>query len=368
MIRYQVRICDDTGVTQAVSLDFSSCRYTIRTDGEIGMCEMVLPRSRYEEMMRSSNPDWRIQIWRSVNGLTYTLDGQTEFLILSWETTDDTIKVVAPSVQHLLTRRINAYYAGYQDLPTGDGAIYSGQVTRIMYEVMEANFLSTNPERDVITLSYIVPGFQINGPLNLGPTITVACSRENVFDILNKMSDASFTQGRWAVGLVRSNGQTWRFDAHIDFAGIDRRRTLVLSPDLSNVQNAVLSQNAIDRKSAVIAAGRGTGKARSLSIQISASRVASSIIGYNEAFAEDTNSRDAQIPAVARAMLRKRRLITELSCDLTQSPNTVRGIHYDVGDFLRVRYLRRNYDMRLDMVEVTLTGTTGVERARLTSD
>lgn len=368
MIRYQVRICDDMGVTQAIPLDFSSCQYTIRADGEIGMCEITLPRGKYEDMIRASNPDWRIQIWRSVNGLTYTLDGKTEFFTLAWETTDDTIRTVAPSIQHLLTRRINAYYAGYQDIPTGDGAIYSGRVTRIMYEVVEANFLSVNPERDVITLSYVVPGFQINGPLDLGPIISIACSRENVLDIINKMADASFTQGRWAVGLVTSDGQSWRFDAHLDFAGIDRRRTLVLSPELSNIQNVVLNQNAIDWKSAAIAAGRGTGKGRSLSIQINTSRVDSSIIGYNEVFAEDTNARDSQIPAVARAVLRKRRLITELSCDLTQSPNTVRGIHYDVGDYMRVKYLRRNYDMRLDMVEVTLTGTTGVERARLTSD
>lgn len=368
MIRYQVRICDDTGVTQAVPIDFSSCRYTLRTDGEIGMCELVLPRRKYEDLIRSSNPDWRIQIWRSVNGLTYTLDGDTEFFTLAWETTDDTIKTVAPSVQHLLTRRINAYYAGYQDTPSGDGAIYSGQVTRIMYEVVEANFASTNADRDVIAFPYLPPGFQINGPLNLGPTLNIACSRENVFDILNKMADASFTQGRWAVGLVRSNGQTWRFDAHIDFAGIDRRRMLVLSPELSNVQNAVLTENSIDWKSAVIAAGRGTGKARSLSIQTSAARIASSIIGYNEVFVEDTNARDNQIINVARATLRKRRRIVEFSCDLTQSPNTVRGIHYDVGDYLRVKYLRKNLDMRLDVVEVTLTGTTGVERARLTSD
>lgn len=368
MIRYQVRICDDTGVTQAVPLDFNSCQYTIRADGEIGMCEISLPRRKYEDMIRASNPDWRIQIWRSVNGLTYTLDGQTEFLTLAWQMTDDTIKTAAPSIQHLLTRRINAYYAGYQDVTTASGAIYTGRVTRIMYDVMMANFLSVNPERDVIALSSVVPGFQINGPRDVGPIISIACSRENVFDIINKVSDASFTQGTWAVGLVRSDGQTWRFDAHIAFAGVDRRRTLVLSPELSNIQNTTLTQNAIDRKSAVIAAGRGTGKGRAISIQTNPSIISSSIIGYSEVFAEDTNARTTQIPAVARAVLRKRRLITELSCDLTQSPNTVRGIHYDVGDYLRVKYLRRNYDMRLDMVEVTLTGTTGVERARLTSD
>jgi hypothetical protein len=365
MIRYKVRICDDTGVTQAIPRDFQSCRYVLRADGEIGVCEMVLPRRKYEDMLKVSNPDWRIQIWRSVNGLTYTLDGDMEYFILDWDTTDDTIKVTAPSLQHLLTRRINAYYAGLQDTPSRVGAIYAGPVLNIMCDVFEANFIGINPERDVLTLPYYPAGFQINYKSG-GPSLNITCSRENVFDILKKMAEASFTQGRWAVGLVRSNGQTWRFDAHLDFAGVDRRRTLVLSPELANVQNVVLSENAIDRKSAVIAAGRGTGKARSLNIQIDTNRVNSSIIGYNELFAEDTNARDNQIINVARAALRKHRIITEFSCDLTQSPNTVRGIHYDVGDYLRVKYLRKNLDMRLDVVEVTLTGTTGVERARLT--
>lgn len=367
MIRYQVRICDDTGATQAVPRDFQSCRYVLRADGEIGMCEMVLPRRKYEDMLKSSNPDWRIQIWRSVNGLTYTLDGDMEYFILDWDTTDDTIKITAPSLQHLLTRRINAFYAGYQDIPSGTGAIYSGPVTTIMYQVVSANFASVNPERDVIAVGYYPAGFQINGPLGTGPSLAIQCSRENVLTIINKMAEASFTQGAWAVGLVRSDGQTWRFDAHINFAGVDRRRTLVLSPELSNVQNAVLSENSIDQKSAIIAAGRGTGKARSLSVQTSTARINASIIGYNEAFAEDTNARGSQVTDLARAQLRKLRTITEFSCDLTQSPNTVRGVHYDIGDLLRVKYLRRNIDMRLDVVEVTLTGTTGVERARLSA-
>lgn len=366
MIRYQVRICDDTGATQVIPRDYQSCRYVLRMDGEIGVCEMVLPRRKYEDFLKSSNPDWRIQIWRSVNGLTYTLDGDMEYFILEWETTDDVIKITAPSLQHLLTRRINAFYAGYQDIPSGTGAIYSGPVTTIMYQVVSANFASVNPERDVLAFGYYPPGFEINGPLGTGPSLNIQCSRENVFDIITKMAEASFTQGRWAVGLVRSNGSTWRFDAQLDFAGIDRRLTLVLSPELSNVQNAVLSENAIDQKSAIIAAGRGTGKARSLSVQTSTPRINASIIGYNEAFIEDTNARNNQIINLARAELRKRRLITEFSCDLTQSPSTVRGVHYDVGDYLRVSYIGKRFDMRLDVVEVTLTGTTGVERARLT--
>jgi len=355
-----------------VPRDFQSCRYVLRMDGEIGMCEMVLPRRKYEDMLKSSNPDWRIQIWRSVNGLTYTLDGQMEYFILDWETTDDTIKITAPSLQHLLTRRINAFYAGYRQAPLISGvnfygAIYSGNVRAIMYALMQYNFADLDVNRDVTPLSFpslIMPNLQINYSSG-GPTLNIACSRENVFSILNKMAEASFTQGRWVVGLVRSSGQTWRFDTHLDFAGVDRRRTLILSPELGNVENVVLSENAIDQKSVIIAAGRGTGTARSLAVQTSQPRINSSIIGYNEAFFEDTNARDNQIINLARAQLRKRRLLTEFSCDLTQSPSTVRGVHYDVGDLLRVKYLRKRFDMRLDMVEVTLTGTTGVERARL---
>ena len=365
MIRYQVRICDDTGGTMAVPRDFQSCRYVLRMDGEIGMCEMVLPRGKYEDMLKSANPDWRIQIWRSVNGLTYTLDGQMEYFILDWETTDDTIKITAPSLQHLLTRRINAFYAGYRDIPSGTGAIYSGNVTTIMYQVVLANFAGVNPERDIPSFPYYPPGFEINGPRNIGPILNIACSRENVLSILTKMAEASFTQGRWAVGLVRSNGQTWRFDTHLDFAGVDRRGRLILSPELAHVQTVVLSENAIDQKSVIIAAGRGTGRSRSMGIQTSQPRIDSSIIGYNETFVEDTNARNNQIINVARAQIRKHRLVTEFSCDLTQSPSTVRGVHYDVGDLLQVRYLRKRFNMRLDMVEVTLTGTTGVERARL---
>jgi len=368
MIRYQIRICDDAGITQAIPRDFRSCRYTLRADGEIGACELVLPRTKYEDLANSSNPDYRIQIWRSINGGNYRLDGHTEYFALQWNTTDDAITITAPSIQHLMTRRINAFYAGYQDFVTRVGAIYSGPVTTIMYDVINANFGigMTDPNRDVIGI--LTPTLAINGPTALGPSLNIAATRENVFDIMKKLMDASWQQGRWSVGLISSNGETWNFDAYVDFAGVDRRSSLILSPEAKNIQNAVLNINSIDEKSAIIGAGRGTGQARFIRIAQSAAVIAKSLYGYKEGFVENTNARNNQIINTARAELRKKRTTVEFTCDLTQTQGTIRGIHYDIGDYLRVRYLGKRYDMRLDVVEISLDANNSVETARLTSE
>lgn len=372
MTRYQVRITDDAGVTVAIPRDFGSCRYTLRADGEIGAAEIVLPRKKYERIMDAANPDYRLQFWRSVNGgRTYRLDGRTEFFALQWETSDDSIRVTAPSIQHLLTRRINAYYAGYQDIPSGAGAIYSGPASTIMRQVVDANFITGVglAARDVFgpVIGFASGILSIGGLAGVGPLLNVAVTRENVFDIISKVADAAFTQGRWMAGLMTSNGGSWTFAPYLDYAGIDRRQTLILSPDARNIQNAVLNENSINEKSSIIAAGRGTGSARYISNVQSAAIIARSLYGYKEMFVENTNARNAQIVNLARSALRKNRMTTELTCDLTQLYGTIRGIHYDVGDYLRVQYLGKRFDMRLDMVEVSLTGGSSVESARLST-
>lgn len=365
-IRYQVCITDDAGTVVAIPRDYGSCKYTLRADGGIGMCEIILPRRKYQAIMDEANPDYRIQIWRSVDGgATYRLDGHTEYFALQWEKTDDAIRVTAPSIQHLLTRRINAFYAGYQDTVTRIGSIYSGAVTTIMYDLINANFAGgmIDPNRDVIGV--FIPNLTINGPLGLGPSLNVACTRENVFDTLNKFAEASINAGRWAAGIVSSNGNQWEFNAYVDWVGVDRRNTLLLSPEARNIQNATLTINAIDQKSAVIAAGRGTGQGRYINIQQASTVIAQSLYGYKESFVEDTNARTSQMAALARSELRKLRQTVDFTCDLTQHFGTVRGVHYDVGDFLRIRYLDRMINVRLDMVEVSLTNGASTESARL---
>ena len=365
-IRYQICITDDTGTIVAIPRDYGSCRYTLRADGGIGVCEIILPRRKYQSIMDEAKPDYRIQIWRSIDGgATYRLDGHTEYLALQWEKSDDAIRVTAPSIQQILTRRINAFYAGYRDPVTRVGAIYTGTVTTMMYDLINANFSGgmIDPNRDVIGI--FIPNFTINGPLSLGPTLNVACTRENVFDTINKFAEASINAGRWAAGIVSSNGTRWEFNAYVDWAGVDRRNTLLLSPDARNIQNATLTINAIDQKSSIIAAGRGTGQGRYIAIQQDAQTIAKSVYGYKESFVEDTNARTSQMNSLARSELRKLRQTLDFTCDLTQQYGTVRGVHYDIGDYLRVRYLDTILDVRLDMIEVSLSDTTSIESARL---
>jgi hypothetical protein len=225
-----------------------------------------------------------------------------------------------------------------------------------------------DPNRDVISTDYIVQNLNIITPAVGGPTLNVACSRENVFDTLKKFAEASWQQGRWAAGIISSDGLKWYFNAYLDYAGVDRRNTLLLSPEARNIQNATLTINAIDEKSSIIAAGRGTGQARYISNVQSAAVIARSAYGYKEGFAEDTNARNNQILNVARAELRKQRQTVEFTCDLNQQLGTVRGVHYDVGDYMKVKYLDRVINnMRLDMVEVSLSDGGSTETARLST-
>jgi hypothetical protein len=48
--------------------------------------------------------------------------------------------------------------------------------------------------------------------------------------------------------------------------------------------------------------------------------------------------------------------------DLVETDTCIRGVHYNYGDLLTVDVRGIQYDMRLDLLDVTLTG--GVETAK----
>ena len=98
-----------TAITDIVDAGGHGLEYVLRSDGQIGALSLTVPRGPLDEYFLWTNVDYKIGVWRSINGAPYYLDNDAMFLIRTFDYTDSYTKVTAYHALELLTRRLNAY-------------------------------------------------------------------------------------------------------------------------------------------------------------------------------------------------------------------------------------------------------------------
>ena len=108
MIAYSCRVADPAGQPLIEVANFLSLDYALSVGG-IGVLQLTMPASFDDRLFRL---DGRVGVWRSIHGRPPTLDGESMFLIRTWQYTRETTTMTAYHAKSLLQRRILAYYAG----------------------------------------------------------------------------------------------------------------------------------------------------------------------------------------------------------------------------------------------------------------
>ena len=355
MIQYQIRYADTYGATICFIPDFQQCEYAVRADGKIGGMQIVLPKY-YKSIVNPNMVDYRLSVYRSVNGAPFSIDGSTEFLARKWETDDNSITVFADSLQSLLQRRIIAYPANV--LTYSKFSDFAGNICK---RIMRTNFgadILVSRDGDEINAD-ISTLLTINADTNDGTAIQISCSRRNVADAIESICNASYENGTWIAGLITSDGNQWRFDTYANYYGVYRPEVL-FSPDIGNVQNVKISFDLTEQKTFIIAGGQGQEAARIITSAYSSSGIAASFLNRNEYFYQNTQVNDINyLQALASQELRSLRGQQTFECELVQTPSSIRGLHYNLGDVLQVQFDSQRYIMRLDQVQVSI-GQSGV--------
>lgn len=361
MITYQIFLADATGKRVALINEFYQLEYTIRLDGGIGTMAIVVPKY-LKNLFNESNKDYRIQIWRSVNRLPFVLDGRTEFLCMSFETDDNTVRITGESVQSLLKRRIVAYPANIANY-----SIFTGYTGDIMKTIVRTNFGSdiNASIRDGNEIGADISSY-MSVASNAGDGITnsIACSRRNVYDVVMDLAQSSWESGIYCVGLVTSNGSTLLFDTYTNQVGSFKQ--IVLSPDIGTIQNPQIGMNLIDEKTFVVAAGAGAESARVIATAFNQTRLQTSVLNRVESFYENTQVKSVgYLNYLAQSNVKASRGIRSLSANVVQTNQVIRGIQYNLGDYLPIYFDNAYYVMRLDIVEVSISGGQYSERIQL---
>jgi len=318
----------------------------------IGRCEVVLS-GKYDFSLLKR--DYKIEVWRSPSPDTSKklenvyfirrrigetlLDGQTQYSVHGLDAND------------LLNRRIVAYSAGSNEAAKTD------YVDDMMKAVVRENLGAlAAAARD-----YTDNGFSVQVDVSLGPSITKAFSRRNVFDLLQVLSDIARENGTEVYfAVVPTTVNTFEFQTFIGQPGVDRRypngdSPYVFSLARGNLSMPMLEDDYEDEANYIYAGGQGQGDAREIQTAQDNDSINQSIWNRREAFRDARNEdTGAGTLAEAEAMLTSSRAKRRFYSTLSNGENSRYGLDWNWGDRVTVEYLGERLDAIIRVVNVNV--------------
>lgn len=360
MIRYQIAVYNTNASTAVFINDFIDLDMVLRGDHQIGALTFTVDQQKYLDLFTPKNVDYRVQVYRSVNDLPFKLEGQTEFLILKWNITDTAITVVAEDLQTILQRRINAY-------PTSNvAASFTGKYAGdIIKAIVRNNYITRLSGRNTTTL-----GFSIGSYLSVdidradGLLMDISCSRDNVYDVVEKICYASQDYGYWITARIVSNGTKWTLKTFDTCFGNDRS-DLVFSRESKNIENIRLEYDRTEEYTVPIVGGSGVGASRIISY-IESPSINNSPLYRRELFYSNPQvSSVGEATYYAQALARQYRGQMRFTAELVSSPYYVRGVDYDLGDIITVNFQSILYTTRIEIIRVSVRSNEITETIEL---
>jgi hypothetical protein len=323
--------------------------------GLIGALTMTLPIGFDDSLLRL---DGRVSVWRDVGSARAPYqDGNAEYLIRKWIYGEEQTTIVALHANSLLTTRIIDYYAG---------TTYTSKLATAADNLIKA-FASQNLGSGIVTADRLGAETQadlsaylsIGASVSLGPSTAKAASWRNLFDVVREICDDATEAGTYLTADISAiDTDSLLFETYTQWRGTDRTvgsgNDLIFSIGRGNLADAQLTVDRTEEITFVTAGGLGESTARIIQTASDDTRMAESPFNRREAFTELTNSADtSQILAIAQARLRAGRPKIALTGRIVETPGSVRGIHYDLGDFVTVELRNQQYNTRLDVISET---------------
>lgn len=235
--------------------------------------------------------------------------------------------------------------------------------------------------------------FSVQADLGLGPTVSRAFADRNVFEILKELKEASFQLNvdsssnrriyfdvvpRDLTGLTTATASPlgWEFQTFADRRGADRTDGIEFSVENNNIEQPSWSISHLDEVSSVIVRGNGQGVSQIVTSVTDSDRVAASRWNLCEkVISAASEASTAALQDAGRSELFKGKPKEELDVTLLNvpgseaTPRSLYGLDWDLGDLVRVNYAKRQFEVEINIVYVsvdetgkeTITGRSAVQ-------
>lgn len=274
--------------------------------------------------------DGQVEVWRwdDANGIAPYVDFEGLFVDEERNTDDDgnsTFRAFCPGQIDLLAREIVAWFAD-----TTDRSIFSSAKaetilkTLVTYNATAANATTGNGRiftTDIANISVEADGAG-------GNTITYACAYKPLLEALQdvaRIGDRDFY-------LTRTGAQAWEFRTK-QYLGTDRSASVTFALNYGNMGNPLLRRNRLDEKTRVVVGGQGLEGNRVVEIRTGAN-YDSTFNSKTVFYAATQYSTTGGLQAAGDIRLDELRARDDLTWDVIQTPGSLYGVHYFLGDLV----------------------------------
>lgn len=179
----------------------------------------------------------------------------------------------------------------------------------------------------------------------LGTTLNWTNTRENVLSDLQAL--AAVAGGDF--DLIKTGVATWDFRFYAGQRGTDRSATVLFALERGNMAKPVLRRTRSSEATVAIVGGDGEGAARAIAVRTGPNYRTDNNI---EIFTDARGATVAALNAKGDAALQEKREMLSFSFEPLQTPSTLYGKHYFVGDLVSARY--RGVTMVLQVVSADI--------------
>lgn len=333
--------------------------------GQVGAMTVTLPPDYDTRLVK----DGRIGIWRSVSGAPAKLEGESVFLIRRWDYGQDYTTVTALHANDLIRRRAVLYDRRYSikgiiNNEPADDAMKT-KWKQVAGSLIDATYYaySTVTATNDLTQADLSAYVSVQANVSAGPSDLRFVYWRNLLDVFHEIQDTAFTKGTYVTAeMCAPTAGTLELRTYTGQRGVDRRFStgsgLLFSAARGNFANAVLSVDATNEITFGEAIGQGmSASQRDAGTAKDATRMGESPFGRIEVVVDAAdNPNDASLTNMAAGGMREARPVIVAQGDLVETDQCVRGVHFDYGDQVTVEVRGVQYDMRLNVLSVAITG------------
>lgn len=343
--QYKLVIKNRAGVKQAEVVDFIDLEYYKRVNAP-GALKFRLRGAH--TAINSLALDGQVEVWRRdiTQGISWYADFYSLFrgYQYNYAGPKEYFTAGCPGQMSLLGRRIVAWYANTTDRTK----FTSKPAETVLKTLVNYNACSSATVVNGRKRDGALTGLSIQTDGATGNTISWTCAWK---PLLPELQSVALVAGG-DFDLVKTGAQTWEFRWYAGQLGTDRSTTVTFATDYGNMVDPLFRYDQSDESTVAIVGGAGEDSARAVVSRSSSNYSATDndtemfVDGKNDG--TDTNLLNSR----GDSALNKTRAKQEFSYKVRQTPASLYGEHYFLGDLVTARY--RTVEVTQQVYEVTV--------------
>lgn len=344
---YKLLVYTAAGVKVAEVTDFLGLVYTKQVNAP-GTAAFKLDGSH--DAIPLFELDGQIEIWRRdrAQGLAWYVDfvglhRGGEYVTDS--SGRETYTAYCPGLLSLLGRRVIAWYAGTNNR----SEFTSLPAESILKKLVAYNCSSLATFSGGRIRNGTMSGLTVQTDAALGNTISWSCAWKNLLEQLQEVAKI----GGGDFDLVKTGATAWNFRFYLGQLGSDRTSTVTFGLEYGNMAEPKYSLMRLDEKTVAIVGGQGEMANRATTVRTGPTYSAANTIEvFVDARNDDTT---AKMNSRGDATLDAKRAKNEFSYKVLQTPASLYGKHYSLGDLVTARYKTVEVTQKVDKVTIQLS-------------